>query len=144
MADSDKVPSTPRGDNPDHVDPDGDTFENAENIVTDPVTTTGLPIPPNRAEIPERAVQPPGQATAPDSDADAKAHQRTGDPEADAAEMDLTESEDTQRVSWNLPRALVDRVKTFQSDHNLSTQSDAAAQMLASSSTVVEASRLNY
>jgi hypothetical protein len=84
--------------------------------------------PDNPADNPDHPVQPAGQATSPASDADAKEHQRTGEPGVDPNESG-DDASDTQRIALTLPRSTVDRIRAH-ADANGMNQSDAAADLL--------------
>lgn len=76
----------------------------------------------------EHPIQPAGQATSPMSDVQAKDHQRTGDPEEDAATMtDAGSTEDRVRLSTTVPKSVMAELDRLQDMHGLNSRGDALA-----------------
>lgn len=114
----DDKPVTRRGVEPEranrpHLDVNTDTDRKSSD---NPADDTGHP------------VQPAGQATSPESNADALRHQRTGEPDVDP-NADESDEPDTQRMSLTLPRSTTERIRAH-ADTNDMTVSDAAADLL--------------
>lgn len=124
---SDPKPSIKRDPMPDPV-PDPEAQHDATHLHHDIDTgDDDAQSPPNPATEHGHPIQPAGQATSPASDADAKAHQRTGEPDVDP--NDDVDISHTQRVSWALTREIVERIKAH-AETNGMTVSDAAADLL--------------
>lgn len=115
-----------QSDPPDSSDPPAEGLATSSNANIHPGEPASEQHSPNPDAHP---VQPPGQATSPASDAAAKDHQQTGDPDADAEDM-LETDEETQSVSMKLPKSLVAELDQYRDDNGHPSRSAALVAIL--------------